>query len=131
MNLKTFNYCVLKYCPSHALGEQVNIGILLLFKESDTARFIFPTNLSRLVALFPAVDINTLEKYLTNLRTKIEVLTEGTNIMSQLTPKEFIATKVLVPDSNSLYFDELRTSKYDTIDATKEHYYNMYFDSYC
>lgn len=130
MNLKTFHYSVLKYCPSHSLGEQVNIGILFFFKEEETVKFISPKALSRLSSLFPYININVLKGYLKNIKNKINLFSKNKKILRGLSPKEFIENNILNPDSNSLYFSDIRTAKYNTIEQVLNHYYNSYFSVY-
>ena len=41
---KKFQYCVLKYRPSYLLDERVNVGLLFIFLEEQTIRFIYPSS---------------------------------------------------------------------------------------
>ena len=130
MNLKAFQYSLLKYCPSYALGEQVNVGIVFFFREDLELKFIFPTALSRLHSLFPNTDIRILKSYIKNINTKINVLAKDKVLLEKSILEEVLKDKVLTPDSNSLYFDEIKTSKYTTIGQSLEYYYNSYFSVY-
>lgn len=130
MNLKAFQYSLLKYCPSYALGEQVNVGIVFFFKEDLELKFIFPTALSRLHSLFPNVDVRIIKSYIKNIRTKINVLSKNKSLLEKSNFDELLQDHVLTPDSNSLYFDAIKTSKYTTIEQLLEHYYNSYFSVY-
>jgi hypothetical protein len=130
MNLKAFQYSLLKYCPSYALGEQVNVGIVFFFREDLELKFIFPTALSRLHSLFPSTDIRILKSYIKNINTKINALSKDKALLEKSILEEILKDKVLTPDSNSLYFDEIKTSKYTTIGQSLDYYYNSYFSVY-
>lgn len=130
MNLKAFQYSLLKYCPSYALGEQVNVGIVFFFREDLELKFIFPTALSRLHSLFPNTDIRILKRYIKNINTKINALSKDKSLLEKSILGEVLKDNVLTPDSNSLYFDEIKTSKYTTIGQSLDHYYNSYFSVY-
>ena len=130
MNLKAFQYSLLKYCPSYALGEQVNVGIVFFFREDLELKFIFPTALSRLHSLFPSTDIRILKSYLKNINTKINALSKDKTLLEKSILKEILKDKILTPDSNSLYFDAIKTSKYTTIGQSLEYYYKSYFSVY-
>lgn len=130
MNLKAFQYSLLKYCPSYALGEQVNVGIVFFFREDLELKFIFPTALSRLNSLFPNTDIRILKRYIKNINTKINALSKDKSLLEKSILEEVLKDNVLTPDSNSLYFDEIKTSKYTTIGQSLDYYYNSYFSVY-
>lgn len=130
MNLKAFQYSLLKYCPSYALGEQVNVGIVFFFKEDLELKFIFPTALSRLHSLFPNVDVRILKSYIKNIKTKINALSKNKSLLEKSNFDELLQDHVLTPDSNSLYFDAIKTSKYTTVEQLLGHYYDLYFNVY-
>jgi hypothetical protein len=67
-----FKISLLKYRHSLALGEVLNVGLLLLF--SDEWRFIYPKKLSRLRCLYPDVEIDFLRNYLKNFEAHTEKL---------------------------------------------------------
>jgi Protein of unknown function (DUF3037) len=58
---KTYYYSTLHYCPSIALDERINIGILYLFKEENALFFDFPNHLQRVKDLFHDADIKFLK----------------------------------------------------------------------
>lgn len=128
-DLKPFEYCLLKYCPSYALGEQVNVGIFFFFKEELTLKFFFPEALSRLNSLFPATNINVLRTYFKNIQNKIKALSKDKELLKKSTLDD-LHKLVLTPDSSSLFFERVRTSQYNTINNAITYYEKSYFDVY-
>ena len=111
MNTQFYQYSVLKYRPSLLLDEQVNIGLLFVFAEDRRVEFIFPTHLTRLIALYPQTDLSLIRAHFNGFKKKAADLSSNPNAIKDLLPA-FIKTDFLQPDSNSLYFTDFKTGTY-------------------
>jgi hypothetical protein len=112
------------------LGEQVNVGIFLFFREDNTIKFIFPSALSRLTALFPDAILSQLKTYLHTFKSKVSTLAKEKELIKELKTEKLISEHLLVPDSNSLFFDTVKTTKYKTVKDALEYFEKKYFAPY-
>lgn len=128
-DLKPFEYCLLKYCPSYALGEQVNVGIFFFFKEDLELKFVFPNTLSRLNVLFPTTKISVLKKYFKHIESKVQTLSKNKELLQKSTLDD-LHRLILTPDSSSLYFDVVKNSRYVETSLATKYYIKQYFEVY-
>lgn len=130
MELKNFQYSLLKYCPSYLLGEWVNVGILFFFPESKEFKLIFPTALGRLSRSFPDTKIQQVKNDLNLLKSKLTTINKSDNIIQDHLNSKFIDENILLPDSTNLFFEDIKTAKYKDIGKTLNFYYKQYFAPY-
>lgn len=126
MKLKTYQYSVLKYRPSYFLGEEVNIGLLFLFKDDQKVTFIYPNKLARLTSFYPDVSLKTIRTYLKafqQIAEKLEVATASTLDTSVL-------NHFLLEDASNLYFSSIKNGAYETVEQTVAYYREAYFHVY-
>lgn len=131
MILSNIDYCLLKYRPSAVLGEQVNLGIIFFLKEEGELKFIFPAALGRLNSLFPGVDINRVKQYLKNFKNTVNTFSKNNvELIKTTSAEKLLGDYLLVPDSNSLFFSEMRTTRYAKLEELLQQYDEKYFSAY-
>lgn len=59
-----YEYAVIRLVPRVERGEYINIGVVLYCKSLKTLDFVFQMNKSRILALFPEVDLEEVESHL-------------------------------------------------------------------
>ena len=59
-----YEYAVIKLVPRVERGEYINIGVVLYCKSLKTLDFVFQINQSRILSLFPEVDLEEVESHL-------------------------------------------------------------------
>jgi hypothetical protein len=59
-----YEYAVIRFVPRVERGEYINIGVVLYCKSLKTLDFVFQLNKSRILALFPQVDLEEVESHL-------------------------------------------------------------------
>lgn len=59
-----YEYAVIRLVPRVERGEYINIGVVLYCKSLKTLDFVFQLNKSRILALFPQVDLEEVESHL-------------------------------------------------------------------
>jgi Protein of unknown function (DUF3037) len=149
MKNQPFHYTVLKYRPNYLLDEQINIGLLFVFPSEKSAKFLFPTNLSRLKTLFPKANIGFIRQYLDAFQWKANSLKSNfrkIEIDQWLSSKEkpleeyinphdlddkslnkILADNFVVPDATSFYFSDWKSGEHHDFPALLEYYRNLYF----
>lgn len=135
---KHFKYSLLKYEYSQALGEVLNVGLLLFFPNEW--RFIYPKKLTRLKDFYPDVEEEHLKIYLDAFEKQAHQLNQ--KIQSNEIPfeegfsldnfMEKVYAEFLPYDSSALYFSKARTSVLysENRDKIAENLYEEYFFPY-
>jgi len=59
-----YEYAVIRLVPRVERGEYINIGVVLYCKSLKTLDFVFHMNKSRILSLFPEVDLEEVESHL-------------------------------------------------------------------
>ncbi|OYU65728.1 MAG: hypothetical protein CFE22_12520 [Cytophagaceae bacterium BCCC1] len=59
-----YEYAVIRLVPRVERGEYINIGVVLYCKSLKTLDFVFQINKSRILSLFPEVDLEEVESHL-------------------------------------------------------------------
>jgi hypothetical protein len=59
-----YEYAVIRLVPRVERGEYINIGLVLYCKSLKTLDFVFQINKSRILSLFPEVDLEEVESHL-------------------------------------------------------------------
>lgn len=131
-----FIYSKLQYRYSSALGEVLNVGLLVLFPTEW--RFIYPSKLTRLKFLYPDIDENHIKKYLQGFAKQCEKLNKGMHgriDFEYLETTDFLQKvheSFLVKNDTALQFSEAKTSILysPNIDKIIQNLYQTYFFSY-
>lgn len=63
-----YEYAVIRLVPRVERGEYINIGVVLYCKSLKTLDFVFQINNSRILALFPKVDLEEVESHLLSFK---------------------------------------------------------------
>ncbi|MGB0861488.1 MAG: DUF3037 domain-containing protein [Saprospiraceae bacterium] len=121
---KIFSYSVLRFRPSYLLEEQINIGLLFVFRGERKVVFLRPNNLNRVQSFYPSADIIILEKYLKSFEQKARNLSNHTHQLDNIF-KTFIPT-----DASNLYLTTSKSGQYSDINTTLNYYKKEYFSIY-
>ncbi len=127
---KTYYYSILRYCPSYALGERVNIGVFYLFPDEQKADIIFPSTLARLSDLFPTVKIHDIKKYLHELEAITKSIKLNPSTLFDLTAQNVIEEHFGMPNATSIFFDVPTLGLYHNTALVKKEDYEFYFKPY-
>jgi hypothetical protein len=132
-----FKYAVLQYIPSQVLKERVNVGLLLFFPTSNTLRFLYPTHLKRLKALYHNTQEKRIAFCLDAIAQRIEALNNGlslfhSNFNNFKDLSAFLDTQVLKRDDSSLQFSDIHQSLLYSADLDRIQFdlYNEFFAEY-
>ena len=123
---RIIQYSVLKYVYSQSIGEQMNIGVMILFPDGSLM-FRYPNSLLRLQMTYPDANIKFLMETLKHIEFKVKKL-------SGICPKEeldvVINCQILPKDDSALQFGSICQSlSYGT--ESNEITANDFFDTYC
>lgn len=123
---KTFTYSVLKYVHSPFLGEELNLGILLLFPNQNLLVFKHPPNINRLKKVYKTFPTPAIKHYLNAFEEKAALLSQ-IPIFDPL--QIIISTHFLVKDASTLRFDEVRSvvQYSENTEKISKEYFNLYF----
>lgn len=111
---KKYTYSILKYSHSAFLGESLNVGLLVYFREHNRFYFKYSNRLTRLKAIYFNVPEKTLKNYLKEINSKVELINKkvdsifSNEIESSL--DLFINNYFLPFDGSSLQFENSITS---------------------
>ena len=84
-----YEYAVIRLVPRVERGEYINIGVVLYCKSLKTLDFVFQLNKSRILALFPQVDLQELESHLLSFQKICQGTPDSGLIGSQDLPSRF------------------------------------------
>lgn len=107
--MKQFEYKVLRYQPDRVSGEFVNVGLLLLEKESNLLKGRVVNTTSRIHALFPNTNGKWILKKLKDIEMRIESISRQIStelIFEQKDGLETLTSDILTKDSSALFFTE-------------------------
>lgn len=121
---KIFSYSVLRFRPSYLLEEQINVGLLFVFKGAHQVVFIYPENLDRVRQFYPKADSNILKKYLQSFEKKAR------NLSSHAMNLDNVFQTFIPNDANSLYLTSPKSGYYSDINTTLDYYRREYFSIY-
>lgn len=131
MTPKKYQYALLKYRPSILLGEQANVGFLLLLPDEGRIAFFYPTALSRLKHLFPEIRLPFIRSYLQTFEQTAKRLSKS-NEWTALDPEKLLSIHFIGRDSSSLIFGDWRfgfyTSSEELINEFKDRYFSVYHE---
>ncbi len=127
---KTYYYSIIRYCPSYALGEQVNIGVFYLFPDEQKADIIFPSTLARLNDLFPTVKIHDIKNYLHELQAITKSIELSPSTLFELSAQNIIEEYFGMPNATSIFLDVPTLGLYHNIERVKKEDYEFYFKPY-
>ncbi|GAB3930987.1 DUF3037 domain-containing protein [Larkinella terrae] len=129
-----FHYSVLQYHHSQALGEVLNIGVLLWFPEQRQAVFRYPSRLSRIRKLYPKFPEKTIRSYFRGISIRANQLNKQPEIFANYKqhPRQLIDNEILIRDSSALQFGEVKTGVVYTSDLSKiaDEFYRLYLAFY-
>lgn len=123
---RTFTYSVLKYVHSPFLGEELNLGIVLLFPRQNLLLFKSPKNIARFKKVYKSFPAQAIKEYLRSFEEKARSLSHGA-ISESL--EEILHANFLVKDASTLQFDEVQSVVQYSDDVRKisEQYFKLYF----
>jgi len=121
---KIFSYSVLRFRPSYLLEEQINVGLLFVFPETQQVIFLYPNDLQRVQLFYKKADLLMLEKYLESFKEKAISLS-GASFDEKDIHRNFIPL-----DANSLYFSPHKSGHYSDINTILDYYKKQYFSEY-
>lgn len=129
-----FQYSLLHYRHSQALGEVLNVGILILFPAQKQVRFLFPERLTRLRNLYQTIPEKTLRAYFKSFEKRAAQLNRQPELFDDYEqhPQSFIYREFLPVDASALRFDVVKTSVLYTenLDKIGEDLYQHYLSLY-
>ncbi|GAA4462423.1 hypothetical protein GCM10023189_39060 [Nibrella saemangeumensis] len=129
-----FQYSLLQYRHSQALGEVLNVGVLVLFPVQKQVRFLFPERLTRLKSLYRNVPEKTLRAYFKTFLKRAEQLNRQPELFDdyEQNPQTFIHREFLAADASALVFAPVKTSVLYTESLNKitEALYQQYLSLY-
>lgn len=108
-----FHFCPLQYRYDSALGEVLNVGLLVLFPKQKTGAFVYPKNLNRLKSAYPnGVAEHTIKAVLEGIENKVTELNNHPETFSHYSYRmlELIDDKILIRDASALQFGEIKSS---------------------
>jgi len=112
---QTFNYSVLQYRHSQALGEALNIGLIFSFPDEKKFHFI-AGNTQRVKCVYPNFDSTIFTKITKNIKIKVEATNRYNNSLfgeNFPTFKDYINKEILPEDATSLQFTDAFTAVND------------------
>lgn len=107
-----YQYSPLQYHFNSALGEVLNVGLLVIFPKQQKVEFVYPERLARLKAAYPnCIPEKTLKAFFKGILQKVALLNKQPEIFNdyQNCPLDFIDTQLLIRDESALQFGEVRT----------------------
>jgi hypothetical protein len=130
----TFQYSLLQYHHSAALGEVMNVGVLVLFPEQQQLRFFYPDRLTRLRGSYPNFPERVLKSYFKGIDARLKELNQQPEIFENYAyqPIDFINNEILVRDASALQFGSLKTAVLysSDIDLVAKQIANLYLSLY-
>lgn len=133
--MSTFYYSTLQYRHSIALGEQLNVAVLVLFPEVPEVRFLFPDQLRRLSLAYPGTPEGIVKKYLASMAKRVVTLNRNPELFASYDlvhqPEVFLASEFLQADDSALQFGPFRSGVlYDTPEKVAQSLYHLLLSHY-
>lgn len=107
MNAQAYSYSLLQYRHSQALGEVLNIGVLVYFHASHHLNFICPERIHRLKNAYSDVSEKAIKSYFDYFKEKVFATNNKTDLLASNQPFSLFIADLIPPDSSSLGFGEL------------------------
>lgn len=126
---KKYQYALLKYRPSILLGEQANVGFLLLLPDEGCLAFYYPTALARLKNLFPGTRLSFIRSCLRTFEFTATQLSQSDEWL-KLDREKLLSTHFIGRDSSSLVFSDWRFGFYTSNNALVHEFTDRYFAVY-
>lgn len=107
-----YQYSPLQYHFNTALGEVLNVGVLVIFPAQQKIEFVYPERLTRLKAAYPnGVSEKTLKAFFKGIVQKVAFLNKQPEILNDYQNRllDFIDNELLIRDESILQFGEVRT----------------------
>lgn len=131
---KTFHYSILRYRHSYLLQEEVNVGLLLFFDEDKRVEFLYPKSLQRISSLYHNFSVSLIKKYFKVFeRAAVEVQKEFHSESEKLFSSDlrsYINSRFLPDDASALYFTDLKTGNYSSVQKTLQYYKEQFLSDY-
>ena len=133
MKTEVYTYSLLQYHHSQVLGEVLNIGLLVYFKNKNEFRFLYPEKLIRLRFAYPNVPEKTIKAYYRTFQDRVNKLNHQQELYSPIDISEslskLIDSEFLPSDSSALQFSKSKKAISYTNDVEKisNQLYNLYF----
>jgi Protein of unknown function (DUF3037) len=128
-----FYYSLLRYCDLRR-EESFVIGVLIIFPQDHTLRFLHPEHLERLQAAFPGAPLQTIRSYFKGFNLRADQFSDPSVAFpgSATEAAAFIARHFLTEDSSALQFSEPRTVAPVQINQTRiaRNFYERYLEIY-
>lgn len=121
-----FKYSVLKYVHSQFLGEELNIGIVLLFPKQNKLVFRHPKKIGKFKSVYRAFHQTAILKYLQSFEDEASRLS-NTELGDNL--DNILSRCFLIKESAPLQFTESKSALQYTDDWEKitDQYFRLYF----
>ena len=113
---KTMEYSVLRYIPSQAAGEAINLGILFYDKPTGYCNFRHTQNYNRIIAFDREISKNNLEVLLEGIEQ--EVIKDN--------KREFDINKFIKYYINSFKFEKPRLIEYEDLNEIQDELFRLY-----
>ncbi|WP_161555159.1 DUF3037 domain-containing protein [Dokdonia sinensis] len=111
MSTDNYTYSILKYRHSQLLDEQLNVGILVYFPETNSFIFKHSSNLKRVKAIYNNVSDKVILHYLKQIDRKLKNLDTQSNLFNNYNVKEkfneFIHKELIATDASVLQFSKV------------------------
>ncbi|TCZ72799.1 DUF3037 domain-containing protein [Flaviaesturariibacter aridisoli] len=131
MTTNIYTYSLLQYRHSQALGEVLNVGLLVYFPVSNKLHFLHPDRLARLRLAYLDVPEKTIRAYFQKFNAVIERYNKSVDLFEIKADNldAFIKTQLLPEDASSLQFGAYRTGLFYSGSPEKilTQLYNLYF----
>jgi len=127
-----FEYSILKYHHSLALGEQINLGLLVSSDKEGIIEFLYPKHLKRLSALYSDIKVSFIRHYLSDFEKRARELTNNRSfhVFKDFNLEHIIKEYFLTPDSNALRFSEVKKVREIDYKRLKNYYFNTFLGEY-
>jgi hypothetical protein len=132
-----FVTAILQYHHSIAVGEVMNVGVLLIFPAQRKLSLLYPSSLHRLTEAYPNVPQKVLKDYFKGMSNRIAKLNqkqpeELATLADPTKARQFIANELLAEDSSVLQFGSVRLAVLytDELAQIEQRYRNQYLAYY-
>ena len=124
------SYAILKYNHSQILGEELNVGILLIFPELKKVEFLFPDSIQRIKKAYPDASTEIIRTYLEHFKKNVK--SKAKFLDKYLSNYEDFVTEYLIPvDASSLQFTDFYHALYEgDYEKIALQYYNFFLSTY-
>lgn len=128
MNTQSYTFSVLQYRHSQALGEVLNVGVLLYVKETRQFRFLYPERIVRLKFAYPDIAERTIKAFLRSFDARAKQFTVKPELFAAYELEyqsldNFIHREFLQEDASALQFSPSKSGLFygDSIDKLAQY----------